>query len=79
MSTDMRRRKNGAIWEADSVPEGQLNFQIRLSSSDIIFFTLLDLPQDWKLGSIYDTGIQIRPNIPEGQESCRPCVGGHWN
>lgn len=33
------------------------------------------LPSDWKMGVIYDTGVQI---TDIAQEGCSPCDDGSW-
>ncbi|GAB4853049.1 hypothetical protein Ancab_040583 [Ancistrocladus abbreviatus] len=65
------RHNYGAIWSTNMVPNGPLQFRFAITSGyDKKFvYSKNALPADWKIGVIYDMGIQIKDI---SQISCDP-------
>ena len=56
------KRNYGAIWDTNKVLEGALQLKIVVASrynNENIYWATYDLPDDWKNGEMYDTGVQI--------------------
>ncbi|XP_022136308.1 expansin-like A1 [Momordica charantia] len=56
------QRNYGAIWHTTKVIEGGFQLMIMVASgynNENTYFTNYELPNDWKNGEIYDTGIQF--------------------
>ncbi|XP_010269911.1 PREDICTED: expansin-like B1 [Nelumbo nucifera] len=56
-------RSHGAVWDSVMPPSGPLSIRMLLTDSDTGDETWLvptnDIPQDWKAGDVYDSGVQI--------------------
>ncbi|XP_055821870.1 expansin-like B1 [Solanum dulcamara] len=55
-------RTRGAVWTSSSPPKGQLQIRMLLSSDDgdeKWVIPLNNIPENWKAGEIYDSGIQV--------------------
>ncbi|KAF8380661.1 hypothetical protein HHK36_028151 [Tetracentron sinense] len=56
-------RSHGAVWTTVTPPSGPLSIRMLLSDSDNGDETWVvpvnDIPQDWKAGNTYDSGIQV--------------------
>ncbi|CAL0329351.1 unnamed protein product [Lupinus luteus] len=72
-------RDHGAVWgSTNRVPEGPLLLRIEVTSGfrgKQILAQKEVLPADWKIGVVYDTGIQINDIA---QERCSSCDEGTW-
>ncbi|KAE8663513.1 Expansin-like A1 [Hibiscus syriacus] len=71
-------RNYGAVWDTNRIPNGALTFRFLVTSGHDgkwIWATKNVLPDEWKAGEIYDTGVQI---TDIAQESCYPCDYGTW-
>lgn len=71
-------RKNGAIWVTDRVPAGALQFRMVVTSGydGKWIWAPKVLPEDWKSGLIYDSGVQI---TDVAKQACSPCDDGSWS
>ncbi|XP_028768070.1 expansin-like A2 [Neltuma alba] len=71
-------RKNGAIWATDRVPAGALQLRIVVTSGydGKWIWAPKVLPQDWKAGLVYDSGVQI---TDIAKQACSPCDDGSWS
>lgn len=71
------RRNHSAIWETDSVPSGALRFLFVVTGGfdPKFYWTETVLPEDWKTGELYDTGVLIDDIAKEG---CSPCDDSIW-
>ncbi|KAJ4717305.1 Expansin-like [Melia azedarach] len=67
-------RNRSAVWEADNVPRGPFKFEFEVIDRDdsSSIFTEKVLPADWKPGTIYDTGVQVREYSSEAcsEDNC---------
>ncbi|KAI3441916.1 uncharacterized protein J3R85_001974 [Psidium guajava] len=55
-------RSYGAVWTTTSPPSGPLSLRMLLSGDEgdeTWLVPVYDIPQDWKAGETYDTGVQI--------------------
>ncbi|TMW90997.1 hypothetical protein EJD97_014956 [Solanum chilense] len=55
-------RTRGAVWTSSSPPKGQLQIRMLLSSDDgdeKWVIPLNNIPENWKGGETYDSGIQV--------------------
>ncbi|XAR59881.1 hypothetical protein NMG60_11015879 [Bertholletia excelsa] len=70
-------RKYGAVWETERAPTGPLQFRMVVTSGFDGKWIWAEsvLPADWKVGSVYDSGVQIDDIAKEG---CSPCDDGSW-
>ncbi|CAN0845574.1 Expansin-like A1 [Linum grandiflorum] len=71
-------RNHGAVWEMDRVPEGPLHFRFMVTGGfdgKWVWTEKAVLPGDWKVGVVYDTGLQISDIA---QEPCSPCDDSTW-
>ncbi|KAK8626699.1 hypothetical protein V6N13_134332 [Hibiscus sabdariffa] len=70
-------RKNGAVWDTSTVPNGALQFRLAvLSGGDRKWIWAKNvLPADWKPGQIYDSGVQL---TAIAAEFCSPCDYATW-
>uniref|UniRef100_A0A7N0ZWD7 Expansin-like CBD domain-containing protein n=1 Tax=Kalanchoe fedtschenkoi TaxID=63787 RepID=A0A7N0ZWD7_KALFE len=71
-------RSFGAVWDTSRVPEGPLQFRFIVTAGydGKYVWAKSVLPQDWKAGQVYDSGIQIDDIAQDG---CHPCDGSQWN
>ncbi|KAK4746633.1 hypothetical protein SAY87_025670 [Trapa incisa] len=71
------RRNFGAVWDTSRVPEGALQFRFVVTAGfdGKWVWAKSVLPADWKVGGIYNTGVQI---TDIAQEGCYPCDDGSW-
>jgi hypothetical protein len=74
------KRNYGAVWDIENPPEGPLQFGfVTLSGNNrkSVSPTKSVLPSDWKVGGVYDSGLQIND---VSLEKCSPCDdnGGGW-
>ncbi|KAL2490582.1 Expansin-like A2 [Abeliophyllum distichum] len=72
-----KSRKYGAIWDITNVPNGPLQFRFSVTSGfDGKWLCAQSvLPEDWKNGVVYDTGLLITDIAKEG---CSPCHDEAW-
>lgn len=70
-------REYGAVWGTGRVPNGalQLRFVVTAGYDGKWVRARSVLPADWKVGGIYDSGVQITEIAREG---CSPCDDGGW-
>ncbi|XP_052192076.1 expansin-like A2 [Diospyros lotus] len=70
-------RSHGAVWETDRAPAGPLQFRMVVTSGfdGKWIWAQNVLPTDYKVGVIYDSGVQISDIAKEG---CSPCDDGNW-
>ncbi|CAM8904445.1 unnamed protein product [Rhodiola kirilowii] len=70
-------RSFGAVWDTSRVPEGALQFRWIVTSGydGKYVWAKSVLPQDWKTGQIYDSGVQINDIAQDG---CNPCDDSQW-
>ncbi|CAN1134712.1 Expansin-like A1 [Linum perenne] len=71
-------RNHGAVWEMDRCPEGPLHFRFMVTGGfdgKWVWTEKAVLPRDWKIGMVYDTGLQISDIA---QEPCSPCDDSTW-
>ncbi|XAR73039.1 hypothetical protein NMG60_11019891 [Bertholletia excelsa] len=70
-------RNYGAVWDTDRAPSGALQFRIVVTSGydGKWIWAQHVMPEDWKVGVIYDSGVQISDIAQEG---CSPCDDGSW-
>ena len=56
-------RSHGAVWTIVSPPSGPLSIRMLLSGDDDVneswVVPVNNIPQDWKAGNTYDSGIQL--------------------
>ncbi|KAI3994568.1 hypothetical protein MKX01_028312 [Papaver californicum] len=66
-------RKYGALWEMSKVPQESLSFRLFVYNGyDRSFvFSTKDLPADWKVGEIYDFGVQMNDRMDK-RDGCTP-------
>ncbi|CAM8990941.1 unnamed protein product [Rhodiola kirilowii] len=71
-------RKSGAVWDTSRVPEGPLQFRLIITAGfdGKYVWAKKVLPQNWKAGQVYDSGVQIEDIAQEG---CFPCDDSQWN
>uniref|UniRef100_A0A7N0U6H4 Uncharacterized protein n=2 Tax=Kalanchoe fedtschenkoi TaxID=63787 RepID=A0A7N0U6H4_KALFE len=71
-------RKFGAVWDTSQVPEGPLQFRLIVTAGydGKYVWAKSVLPQDWKAGQVYDSGVQTDDIAQEG---CFPCDDSRWN
>lgn len=62
------RRNYGAVWDTNKVPKGALQMRMAFTSGYDGKWVWAEyvLPVDWKIGAIYDTGVQIYDIAKEG-------------
>ncbi|KAJ6829648.1 expansin-like A1 precursor [Iris pallida] len=63
----------GAVWTTSQAPSGPLQFRIVVTGGydgKWVWAQKEVLPSDWRVGSIYDTGVQI---TDIAQDGCNPC------
>ncbi|CAM8899362.1 unnamed protein product [Rhodiola kirilowii] len=72
-------RNFGAVWDTSRVPEGALQFRLNVTSGYNGKYVRAKsvLPQDWKAGQVYDSGVQINDIIAQELE-CNPCDDSRW-
>ncbi|RZC56010.1 hypothetical protein C5167_014859 [Papaver somniferum] len=65
--------KRGAVWEMKNTPQGSLSFRLFVYSGyDRSFvYSNKDLPADWKVGKIYDLGVQMNDRMDK-RDGCTP-------
>ncbi|XP_026429783.1 expansin-like A2 [Papaver somniferum] len=65
--------KRGAVWEMKNALQGSLSFRLFVYSGyDRSFvYSNKDLPADWKVGKIYDLGVQMNDRIDK-RDGCIP-------
>lgn len=70
-------RNHGAVWDTNRVPAGALQFRFVVTAGfdGKWIWAKKVLPEDWKRGMTYDSGVQI---TDIAQEGCSPCDGGNW-
>ncbi|KAI9388951.1 hypothetical protein POPTR_009G141400v4 [Populus trichocarpa] len=70
-------RNHGAVWDTDRVPAGALQFRFVVTAGfdGKWIWAQKVLPEDWKPGMTYDSGVQI---TDIAQEGCSPCGDGIW-
>ncbi|KAL9391215.1 hypothetical protein Peur_015135 [Populus x canadensis] len=70
-------RNYGAVWDSDRVPSGALQFRFVITAGfdGKWIWARNVLPEDWKPGMTYDSGVQI---TDIAQEGCSPCDDGIW-
>ncbi|KAH7518313.1 hypothetical protein FEM48_Zijuj09G0158100 [Ziziphus jujuba var. spinosa] len=70
-------RNHGAVWDTSRVPAGALQFRFIVTSGydGKWIWAKSVLPAGWKVGVIYDSGVQINDIAQEG---CSPCDTGSW-
>ncbi|XP_057494842.1 expansin-like A2 isoform X1 [Actinidia eriantha] len=70
-------RNYGAVWDTERVPAGALQFRIVVTAGydGKWIWAQNVLPSDWKVGVVYDTGVQISDIAKEG---CSQCDDGSW-
>lgn len=70
-------RNYGAVWDTSRVPEGPLQFRWIVTGGydGKYVWAKSVLPQDWKVGQIYDSGVQI---TDIAQEGCSTCDHSKW-
>ncbi|KAB5561513.1 hypothetical protein DKX38_006470 [Salix brachista] len=70
-------RNYGAVWDSDRVPSGALQFRFVVTGGfdGKTIWARNVLPEDWKPGMTYDSGVQI---TDIAQEGCSPCDDGIW-
>lgn len=66
----------GAVWDTDRVPAGALQFRFLVTGGydGMWFWATSVLPEDWKVGVVYDAGVQINAIAHEGCSHCE----GEW-
>ncbi|XP_057833087.1 expansin-like A1 [Cryptomeria japonica] len=72
-------RNHGAVWSMQQPPEGPMSLRLHVTSGYDGFWVWAKgavLPSDWKVGSIYDSGVQIKEIAQEG---CSPCDSQDWD
>lgn len=70
-------RNHGAVWDTSRVPAGALQFRFVVTSGydGKWIWAKSVLPNDWKVGVVYDSGVQINDIAKEG---CSTCDDGSW-
>ena len=73
-------RNYGAVWDINQPPEGALQFGFVIFSNfngKRVWPTKPVLPSDWKVGGVYDSGLQF---TDVAGEKCTPCDdnSGGW-
>ncbi|XP_031493894.1 expansin-like A2 [Nymphaea colorata] len=71
-------RNHGAVWEANRVPYGPLQFRFVVTGGydgKWIWAKQSVLPANWRPGSVYDSGVQIHDIAQEG---CPQCDDSNW-
>jgi len=57
------QRDHGAVWASSPPPSGPLSIRMLFSdddeADDAWVVPVNDIPQDWKPGAIYDSGVQV--------------------
>ncbi|KAJ0969802.1 hypothetical protein J5N97_022679 [Dioscorea zingiberensis] len=75
----MTRDHGRPVWNSSRVPPGALQMRLVVTGGYDGKWIWADkdvLPADWKLGSVYDSGLQI---TDIAQEACSPCDTDNWN
>ncbi|KAK9266882.1 hypothetical protein L1049_027141 [Liquidambar formosana] len=57
-------RSHGAVWTTTSPPSGPVSLRMLFSGNDEDqkwVVPLNNIPQDWKAGDVYDSGVQVNP------------------
>ncbi|MCL7026345.1 hypothetical protein MKW94_005304 [Papaver nudicaule] len=64
----------GPVWDMSPVPEGPLSFRllVPLGFDGSMVNSKKDLPADWKVGEIYDLGVQMN-GITDYRDGCGTC------
>ncbi|KAL0334523.1 UNVERIFIED_CONTAM: Expansin-like A2 [Sesamum radiatum] len=72
-------RKYGAVWETSRVPNGalQLRFVVTSGFDGKWYWAKNVLPQDWKNGGMYDSGLQITDIAQEPCDQPQPPTWKH--
>ncbi|XP_073026586.1 expansin-like A1 [Primulina eburnea] len=70
-------RNYGAVWDTSRVPAGplQLRFVVTSGFDGKWYWAKNVLPADWKIGGIYDSGLQINDIA---KQDCSPCDYDTW-
>eukprot|EP01018_Ginkgo_biloba_P023062 Gb_29324 [translate_table: standard] len=70
-------RNHGGVWDINKPPKGPLQFRFLITGGydGKWVWSKYVLPSDWKIGIIYDSGVQIEDIA---QESCSPCDTSNW-
>ncbi|KAF8406684.1 hypothetical protein HHK36_008775 [Tetracentron sinense] len=70
-------RNSGAVWDTSRVPVGPLQFRLVVTAGydGKWVWAQKVLPAEWKVGVIYDSGVQISEIAQEG---CSKCEDGDW-
>lgn len=66
------------MWDTSRVPKGALQFRFVVTAGyDGKYYWAKNsvLPEDWKNGVVYETGLQI---TDIAQEGCSPCDHSDW-
>ncbi|XP_071700629.1 expansin-like A1 isoform X2 [Rutidosis leptorrhynchoides] len=65
-------RINGAVWDTSRAPAGPLQLRLVVTSGydGKWIWAKSALPADWKIGHVYDTGVQIDDIAQEGCGEC---------
>ncbi|XP_039134617.1 expansin-like A2 [Dioscorea cayenensis subsp. rotundata] len=73
----MTRSAYSAIWNTSNAPAGALQFRVVVIGcfEAAWIFTRETLPANWKIGSVYEFGVQI---IEIAQEECSTCDTKEW-
>ncbi|MCL7025066.1 hypothetical protein MKW94_020001 [Papaver nudicaule] len=80
----MSRNANGVVWETSRVPTGALQIRMLVTGGfdgKMIWAKNEVIPANWKVGEIYDSGVQITDVAQEGcsSSSTSVCEHEHWN
>ncbi|RZC55017.1 hypothetical protein C5167_013874 [Papaver somniferum] len=79
----MTRNANGVVWETSRVPAGALQIRMLVTGGfdgKMIWANNEVIPANWKVGEIYDSGVQITDIAQEGcASSSASCEHEHWN
>nr|UQE85523.1 expansin 2 [Dioscorea oppositifolia] len=75
----MTRSGQSAVWNTSNAPAGEgLQFRLVVTGGydgKWVWTEKEVLPADWKIGAMYDSGVQI---TDIAQEGCSPCDTGDW-
>uniref|UniRef100_A0A0C9RS59 TSA: Wollemia nobilis Ref_Wollemi_Transcript_15547_1086 transcribed RNA sequence n=1 Tax=Wollemia nobilis TaxID=56998 RepID=A0A0C9RS59_9CONI len=69
---------HGAVWSMDKPPMGPLSLRLLVTSGYDGYWVWPKrnlLPENWRVGAVYDSGVQIKEIAQEG---CNPCDTGVW-
>ncbi|OVA16034.1 Expansin/pollen allergen [Macleaya cordata] len=66
-------KKYGAVWETSPVPQEPLNFRLFVyrGYDRYFIFSATALPVDWKVGAVYDLGVQMN-DVFDKRDGCSP-------